>query len=260
MGAGRAGPRREESASASPIAKMAERRALLVHAHSEPASFVTAMRNTIAGALIEEGWAVDNSDLYAMRFNPVISANDFPRRRDVKHLAFALEQRHGYETRQLAPEILQEVDKIQACSLIVFTFPVFWFDVPAILKGWIDRVFLSGPFYGGRRIYGRGGLSGKRATAAFSLGGREHMFGPNALHGDLENGMLRHFLQGTLGYVGFDVIEPFVAYHVPYIDDADRARLLDRLKHRMRNIEALPVMPMPDLDRFDRTFKPILGP
>jgi len=71
--------------------------------------------------------------------------------------------------------------------------------------------------------------------------------------------MLRHFLQGTLGYVGLDVIEPFVAYHVPYIGDADRSRLLDESKHRMCNIDALPLMPMPDLERFDQTFMPIPG-
>jgi putative NADPH-quinone reductase len=45
------------------------------------------------------------------------------------------------------------------------------------------------------------------------------MFGPQSIHGELETGMLRHFFQGTLGYVGLAMHQPFVAYHVPSVDD-----------------------------------------
>jgi len=142
-------------------------------------------------------------------------------------------------------------------ELIVFSFPVFWFSVPAILKGWIDRVFLSGPFYGGKRVYGRGGLSGKRAFVATSLGGREHMFGAGALHGELTTGMMRHFFQGTLGYVGLTVHEPFIAHHVPYLDDAARQGLLEELRNCIVSLSDRPVLPMPDLALFDESFAPL---
>jgi NAD(P)H dehydrogenase (quinone) len=39
---------------------------------------------------------------------------------------------------------------------------MYWTSVPAILKGWIDRVFVSGIFYGGKRFYNRGGMVGKK--------------------------------------------------------------------------------------------------
>ena len=233
------------------------RRALLVHAHSESDSFVAAMRDTIAGALTDDGWEIDHSDLYAMGFNPVLSPADFTERRDADHLTYALEQRNGYETGTLAPDIMAEIAKVQAASLIVFTFPVFWFSVPAILKGWIDRTFVSGLFYRGRGIYGAGGMTGKKAFAAFSLGGREHMFGPGSIHGELETGMLRHFLQGSLGYVGMDVIEPFVAYHTPYLPLEDRTAALDALRDQVRDLDARAALPMPDLGKFDKTFAPL---
>src|SRR3546814_988437 len=51
-----------------------------------------------------------------------------------------------------------------------------------------SRVFVSGLFYGGKTVYSRAGMVGKRATAAFSLGGREYMFGPDGLHGPLVDG------------------------------------------------------------------------
>lgn len=229
----------------------------LVHAHPEEDSFVAAMRDVMIHRFSAAGASVTLSDLYAMKFDPVMSADDFGERRDPDHVTYALEQRHGYETRTLAPDILAEIDKVIAADVLAFTFPLFWFSVPAMLKGWIERVLISGPFYGGRRIYANGGLAGKRALAAFSLGGRPHMFGPDAVHGELETGMMRHFFQGTLGYVGLDVLEPFVAYHVPYLDADARKAMLDRLAEHVDRIDDLPVLAMPDLARFDATFQPL---
>ncbi|WP_413203842.1 NAD(P)H-dependent oxidoreductase [Rhodospirillum sp. A1_3_36] len=228
----------------------------IIHAHSERDSFVAAMRDVLRQTFSEAGAEVIQSDLYAMGFNPVMSSADFGERKAVDHLTYAMEQRHGFANRTLAPDILAEVDKVLSADLLVFTFPLQWFGVPAILKGWIERVFLSGPFYGGKRVYERGGLAGKRAFAAFSLGGRDHMFGPDALHGELTMGMMRHFFQGTLGYVGLEVLEPFIAYHVPYVAEPDRQALLGDLAEVARTLKERPVLPMPDLSKFDDTFAP----
>lgn len=228
----------------------------LIHAHAQADSFVTAMKDVIVKELEDQGADVAVSDLYAMGFNPVASGADFTARRDPGHLVPALEQRHGFETGTLAPDIATEVEKLLAADVIGFTFPLHWFSVPAILKGYIDRVFLSGPFYGGRRIYGAGGLAGKRAFAAFSMGGRAHMFGPGAIHGELETGMMRHFFQGTLGYVGLAVHQPFIAFHVPYVDAAAREAMLDDLAVYIRGLDSQPLMKMPDLEDFDETFFP----
>lgn len=228
----------------------------LVHAHPEPASFVAAMRDVVVRELRGRDDTVTVADLHAMRFDPVLSAADFGARRNPDRLVYALEQRHGHETGTLAPEIRAEVENVLAADVLGFTFPVFWFSVPAILKGWIERVFLSGPFYGGRRLYGRGGLAGKRAFAALSLGGRPHMFGPGGVHGELEAGMLRHFFQGTLGYVGLAVHRPFVAHHVPYVDDARRREMLAELAAYVRTLDRQPVLAMPDLEDYDETLAP----
>lgn len=231
------------------------RNALLVHAHSEADSFVSAMRDRIARSLTTSGYAIEHSDLYAMNWNPVISPNDFGSRRDPGHLTYALEQRHNFELGTLASDVQAEIAKVQETNLVVFTFPLFWFNVPAILKGWIDRVFISGPFYGGKTIYGRAGMTGKVATAAFSLGGREYMFGPDGLHGPLVDGFLRSFFQGSLGYVGFEVIEPFVAYHTPYLPLAERMACLDAVGRRFEDLEGQIRMSMPDLSHFGDRFE-----
>jgi NAD(P)H dehydrogenase (quinone) len=228
----------------------------LIHAHSEADSFVSAMRDVIVAGFRERGDEVGVSDLYAMKFNPVSGPEDFGTRADPAHLTYALEQRAGYDNGTLAPDIRAEIDKILAADIVGFTFPLYWFGTPAILKGYIDRVFISGPFYGGKRIYANGGMAGKRAFAAFSLGGREYMFGEEGIHGPLATGLMRHFFQGTLGYVGFDVVEPFIAHHVPYLPLEARQACLAQLREYVLQLDRHPLMTMPDLREFGPRFEP----
>lgn len=228
-------------------------RAHIVYAHPEPRSFVAAMRDVVEDSLRSQRWHVTLSDLYAQGFNPVASSDDFGARQDLDYLTYSLEQRHGHKHGTLANDISQEIALLQEAELLVLVFPIFWYSVPAILKGWIDRVFISGAFYGGRRIYAKGGMVGKRALVVAALGGRNDMFGPGAIHGEL-NGMLRHLLQGTLGYVGYDVLEPFYAYHVPYIPTAEREKVLVNLRTELADIDARATMPMPSLLEFDERF------
>ena len=232
---------------------------LLVHAHPEPKSFCSALRNAAAAAFREAGHTVVHSDLYAMEFNPVASAADFTAREDPDYLVYALEQRHAAATGTLAEDIRVEIGKVQACDLLVLTFPIFWMSVPSMLKGWVDRVFASGLFYGGKRIYGRGGMRGKRVLVAATVGGRDYMFGPGSLHGDLAgpSGMLRPLLQGSLGYVGMEVLEPFFAYHVPYVDHAARCDILRQWDEVLRQLDRRSSLAMPDLAAFDDVFRPV---
>jgi NAD(P)H dehydrogenase (quinone) len=228
----------------------------LVHAHPEQTSFTAAMRDTIVETAKGAGHSITVSDLHAMNFNPVMSADDFGVRKDPDHMTYALEQRHNWKESTIAPDIAAEIEKVLAADVLGFTFPLQWFGVPAILKGWIERVMISGPFYGGRRVYGQGGLAGKRGFAAFGLGGRLHMFGDGAIHGPLATGMMKHFFQGTMGYVGLTVHEPFIAWHVPYVSDEDRKAMLVDLGNYIQNLESQPVIEMPNLDDFDERFRP----
>jgi NAD(P)H dehydrogenase (quinone) len=230
---------------------------LIVHAHPEPKSFVAAMKDVAVEVLGAAGHAVTVSDLYATGFDPVAKAADFAQPANPDYLVYALEQRHAYETGTLAPDIAAEVEKLKAADLLILSFPVFWFSLPAILKGWIDRVFLSGLAYGGRRFYDRGGFKGKKAMAAAALGGGAHMFGPGAVHGELEDGMLRHILRGTLYYVGMDVLPPFIAHHVPYITAEARHALLEGYRAHLGNLERLQPLPYPSLADFDQRMYPI---
>jgi NAD(P)H dehydrogenase (quinone) len=229
---------------------------LIIHAHPEPQSFCSAMKDTAVETLTQLGHEVKVSDLHAMNWNPVASEKDFKKRSQEDYLVYALEQREGFKHNQLADDIQGELEKLQWCDLLIFNFPIYWFSVPAILKGWIDRVFVSGYCYGGKRFYDQGGLKGKKGMLTFTLGGREHMFGDDAIHGDM-NTILRPILRGAMAYVGLTVLPPFIGWHVPYITDEARTDLLKSYKDRLKNIDSLEALEFPVLSDFDDQMKRI---
>ena len=229
---------------------------LIVHAHPEPKSFTAALRDQAVATLEAQGHEVQVSDLYKMHWNPVASADDFSSRENPEYLVYALEQRLGVKSQSLAADIQAELDKLLWADLLILNFPIFWFSTPAILKGWIDRVLVSGICYGGKRFYDQGGLSGKQALVTVTLGGRDHMFGDGAIHGPLED-MLRPILRGTLAYVGFDVLEPFVAWHVPYISDEARQQFLVDYDQRLQHLSNEQPLLFPKLSQFDEQLYPL---
>ncbi|MDY7532577.1 NAD(P)H-dependent oxidoreductase [Pseudomonas sp. Bout1] len=229
---------------------------LIVHAHPEPQSFTAALRDQAVSTLQAQGHEVQASDLYAMNWNPVASASDFTSRENPEYLVYALEQRLGVKSQSIAADIQQELDKLLWADLLILNFPIFWFSAPAMLKGWIDRVLVSGVCYGGKRFYDQGGLAGKKALVTVTLGGREHMFGEGAIHGPLED-MLRPILRGTLAYVGFDVLEPFVAWHVPYISAEARQDFLRSYQQRLEGLADEQPLVFPKLAQFDEALYPL---
>jgi NAD(P)H dehydrogenase (quinone) len=229
---------------------------LIVHAHPEPQSFTAALRDQAVASLQAQGHEVQVSDLYKMNWNPVASDADFSNRENPEYLVYALEQRLGVKSQSLAADIQAELDKLLWADLLILNFPIFWFSAPAMLKGWIDRVLVSGICYGGKRFYDQGGLAGKKALVTVTLGGREHMFGDGAIHGPLED-MLRPILRGTLAYVGFDVLEPFVAWHVPYISEEARQQFLVDYDQRLQHLSDDQPLVFPKLAQFDDKLYPL---
>jgi NAD(P)H dehydrogenase (quinone) len=104
-------------------------RVLVVHAHPLRDSFAAALRDAIVATLREGGHEVDACDLYAEGFNPVLTP----------------EERRAYNTTQ--PDIgavEPYVVRLRAAEALVLCFPTWWYGMPAILKGWFDRVWLRG--------------------------------------------------------------------------------------------------------------------
>ncbi|MGI9461842.1 MAG: NAD(P)H-dependent oxidoreductase [Alphaproteobacteria bacterium] len=217
----------------------------IVYAHHEAKSFCHAMLETSVAVLEKAGHEVKVSDLYAMKFNPVASRHDFGSRQNGDYLTYALEQRYNYQQKTLANDIVGEVEKMFWADLLIIHFPLYWFSLPAIMKGWFDRVLLSGACYGGKNFYEGGKMVDKKAMLTITAGSRSDFFkDETSLHGEWLT-MLRPILRGTLYYVGFQVLPPFTAYFVPYSDDAARKKSLADYEHHLENINHLTPLVFP---------------
>ncbi len=104
-------------------------RALVLFAHPCDDSFSAALHRRVVDTLAARGWQVDDCDLYAEGFQPVLSASE----------------RRGYHdvTTNTGP-VAGYVDRLRAANALVMVFPVWNYGFPAILKGFIDRVYLPG--------------------------------------------------------------------------------------------------------------------
>ena len=110
---------------------------LIVYAHPEPKSFNGAMKDLAVETLRGRGDNVEVTDLYAMKFKAVVGADDFQgKRADPDFLSVATEQTRAYQTGTLASDIVAEQKKVERADLIILQFPIWWFGMPAILKGY----------------------------------------------------------------------------------------------------------------------------
>jgi NAD(P)H dehydrogenase (quinone) len=234
---------------------------LIVYAHPEPQSFNRALLERSVEVLQAQGHTVTVSDLYAMGFNPVASAADFSSRRFPDALQYDREQKHAYERDAFAPDIKAEIDKLLACDLLILQYPLWWFSVPAILKGWFDRVFVNGVVYGKGRRFDTGGLKGRRALVCTSTACFPEMVAPDGLLASLEIN-LWHVLHGTLGYAGFQVLAPQASWAIHYTTPQTRADYLDRYAERLQGLADEAPLPFHRLDEFgpDWRLKPGIEP
>ncbi|WP_328583241.1 NAD(P)H-dependent oxidoreductase [Streptomyces sp. NBC_00370] len=218
---------------------------LWVSAHPDPRSLNGALRDEGIAVLREHGHEVVESDLYAMKWNPVVDHADF-QHDPVKRLDVLNESQQAFESGTLSDDIRREQAKLDRADTLIVQFPLWWFSVPAILKGWFDRLFVQGyaqgvldPETGRAQRYGNGGLTGRRAMVVTTVGANAATTGPRGIHGDI-NEVLFPVLHGTLWYTGMDVVPPLVVNGAVALSDADYATAAAQLRDRLLTLPQTP--------------------
>lgn len=229
-------------------------RVFIVHAHPEPQSFNGAMTREASAALTAAGHDVVVSDLYAMGFNPVSDRRNFTTVADGGYFRQQGEEAHAAQHDGFAADLQAEMDKLFWCDALILQFPLWWFGLPAILKGWVDRVFASGGrIYGGGKWYDRGVFAGKRAMCALTIGGPASMYSAHGLNGPIGD-ILFPINHGMLAFTGFTVIEPFLVHAPVRIGAEERAAHLARYRERVLGLATAPTLAYPRLDEFDSSY------
>ncbi len=108
-------------------------RVLIVYCHPCSESFSAALRDASLEALGEAGHETRLFDLYAMGFDPVLTA----------------EQRRAYhEPGDNERSVEEHLDALRWCEALIFVYPTWWYGPPAMLKGWLDRVWVPFATFG----------------------------------------------------------------------------------------------------------------
>ncbi len=187
-------------------------RAHIVLAHPEPASFNAQLSAISRQVLESSGWQTTLSDLYAMDFDPLEGPRHYASRKDAAVFHTQTEQRFSADNETLPPEVESEIEHLLACDLLIVHFPLWWFGMPAILKGWMDRVFVYGRMYRSAKRYDHGICAGKRAIACVTTGASEESCAFNGREGDTRLHLWP--LLFPFRYLGFDVLQPEVFHGV----------------------------------------------
>lgn len=213
---------------------------LIVHAHPDPHSLNAALKDAARDHLASLGHEVLLSDLYAMGWKAGVDAEDFLDRQDPARLDIVHESGHAYRTGSQSADIEREQKKLLAADLVLFQFPLWWFSMPAILKGWIDRVFAYGLAYGYRDAgnnfrYGEGGLADKRALISTTVGGPAADYSPRGINGPLAD-LLFPLTHGTLFFAGMEVLEPQAIFSASRLSPAGFEEAMRNWRHRLGGI------------------------
>ncbi|MDA0634562.1 NAD(P)H-dependent oxidoreductase [Nonomuraea sp. CA-218870] len=217
---------------------------LIVHAHPEPRSLNGALKDLAVSTLERAGHEVRVSDLYAMGWKAVVDAGDFGTSAS-SPLKVTADSGRAFDTGTLAPEVRAEQDKLLWADTVIFQFPLWWYTMPAILKGWFDRVFTYNFAYGvgehsdvkyGER-FGEGTLAGRRALLSVTVGGRESHYAERGVAGPIDD-LLFPIQHGILYYPGLEVLPPFVLYSADRVDDDGFQDIAKAWEQRLLTLES----------------------
>lgn len=213
---------------------------LLVHAHPEKSSATHQLVEIACKVLKAQGHEVIQSDLYAMGWKAVFDEQDFPKRWNQDRLSFIEESGHAYAQGCQTSDVEAEQRKMHNADAVILLFPLWWFSMPAIMKGWVDRVWAFGLAYGYQGAgnayrYGEGGFAGKRALLAVCVGGPELDYSPRGINGPLEQ-LLFPITHGTLFFPGMQVLPTFAVYEAGKVDACGMASAAAAWRARLERL------------------------
>jgi len=184
----------------------------IVHAHPEPQSYNGALTRTAERALTRNGDTVTVTDLYRTGFDPVEGPRHYSSRTKPDAFAALAEQRHAWTGGTLPEDVAAEIGNLERADLVILQFPLWWHGPPAILKGWMDRVFVNGGLYTSTMRYDTGYFRGRRALVSVTTGAPRAAFVPGGRGGEF--GTMLWPVHYSMHYMGFSVLPPFVSYGV----------------------------------------------
>lgn len=172
---------------------------LLIFAHPNLDSFNRAILDTVETTLQKNNHPTLTRDLYGLGFKPALTRDDLSKP---------------------SPDIIKEQEHIKWADALIFIYPIWWWDRPAILKGYIDRVFTSGL------------LHHQKALIIQTLGTDEQVYDQNP---GAKEAIHRSMTEGTLQYCGIQQVEQLSLFGITASTTAERQQLLKQVADTIKN-------------------------
>jgi NAD(P)H dehydrogenase (quinone) len=201
----------------------------IVFAHPNIDSFNGAMRNTAVETLQQLGHQVTTADLFQSNFKASADAQDFTELYNSDFFDIQVEQSAATQRQTFTPDIAEQHQLLSQADLIIFQFPLWWYSMPAPLKGYIDRVFSMGWAYGGGKA-----LAGKKILVSTTTGAPEFAWTPDKRGTVKEN--FKHLFVGTFELVGLQAFEPYIVYGAKRLGESERSVELDKYASFLKSI------------------------
>lgn len=214
------------------------KKVLVVYAHVFKESYEGCLVGAAVKALKDAGAHIQVSNLYDSGFNPVASPRDFGD--EVPDKEFYSYPRLAGAARasgRLAQDIVAEQDKVAWADLVVFVAQLTSHGLPALLKGWFDRVLTADFAYGEGQIYDNGKLSGKKALLCLTSEALSSMYTSTGVHGDI-NVYLWPLVYGLMRFPGFEVLRPQVYFGSGRASEDYREKTISTLQQRVLGVWA----------------------
>jgi NAD(P)H dehydrogenase (quinone) len=193
-------------------------RFLVLFAHPDAGSFDAALHRRVVDVLRGNGHEVDDCDLYAEGFRPVLT----------------LEERRKYnDERAPHPEVATHIERLQQARGLVFVFPTWFYGMPAILKGYLDRVWLPGIAFTMVRGKPRSKLHHIERFAVVTTYGSPR----SIMEGIVGDPNRRALMRGIGNLVHPRAKKLFLAqYAMDSIDDTERTRFMALVERRIAQL------------------------
>ena len=185
---------------------------LVIYAHPSKNSLNHAIKEAFLEGLKKAGHTYELSDLYEDGFNPILSESEL---------------KHG----EVPSDIQVYREKINKADYIAFIFPIWWYRAPAILEGWLDRVFSSDfgfkyvPMFGERFYRPVGLLCEKKVISIETYGG------PKIYYWFLVPfAPFKRFKKGVLGFCGIKKVLHYPLYSAAFKDPVPKKKFLEAVR------------------------------
>ncbi|MDE3255867.1 MAG: NAD(P)H-dependent oxidoreductase, partial [Bacteroidota bacterium] len=197
--------------------------------HPNLASFNGHLRTKAIEFFNENEIQYTVSDLYQTKFKASADENDFISLVNPTYFDLQLEQAQAILNGSFVDDIKNEQQLLYEADLIIFQFPLWWYSMPGLLKGYIDRIFSMGWAYGGAQA-----LKGKRILVSTTTGAPEMAWTENN-RGTIKD-IFKHLFIGTFGLTGLDPVEPFIVYGAKRLNDDQKKSTTNNYRNYLKSL------------------------